>query len=917
MAVPTRATWVHRASLLTVGWLVLLGPAAASDHPATMGVLPAAPGPPALNFFTLTPCRVVDTRLAGGPLVAGIERTFTFAGTCGIPSTAVAVSINVAVAQATTAGNVRLYPAGSAVPMSSTINYAAAQTRANNAVVGLSAAGELAAQCQPAGSADLIVDVNGYFEIGCPTPTQSCYSGPGGTAGAGICSLGTRYCIDGSYGPCIGEVTPSGESCNGLDDDCNGAIDDGLGTITCGVGACQQTAPACAGGNPGTCTPGTPTAEICGDGIDNNCNGLIDEGCACAYVAPFGSDVTGTGSAALPFRTISWAISKAGTGGLPNLVCVAAGSTCAGTPTTSDYLEAVTMRNGVHVYGGYAPTGATWPRAAGCVTRIVDQNPRGVYFDATVTAATILDGFTILGQNGPTTAAVTVEGSTGAVVSNDTVVGGNGTTSYGVNVIDSAGTPATPTISNNAITGGNGTALAVGVRSLNSAPVIQANCSSFDASGRCSAPCFTGTRFVAGRATGGTGAESYGVRLETSPGAVVDQNNICTNGNSTTDAAGVRLSGDATGVVIRANNIYGAFGQQNAVGVWADPCAGASPWVVSNYRIAATSTTSGAHADGIRALGSCDVRIDHNLQVIAGLESANAATNAVFCARDAVSGVASRCTILGNGTILGSGAGFPPTSTGVRCDEGACAIIRNNALISGRGGQIAVGVVLGRTGTLVDANVIGAGCASIEGIGLLSNDSFARVQNNQILGAAAGIGCTAPASYAAKVVLGAGANEIDLDSNDLFAEGFAGACTSRGIAFDISGSPPLGPRGLVRNNIVLAGNCNQTFDVDEMSFQADPRLLENNDLWQNAAVTALYRDENSTNLTSITAVNALSDLAASGNISADPLYTSGHLSPGSSCRNAGVATGAPNHDFEGDPRPQESLFDIGRDEYKP
>ena len=756
------------------------------------------------------------------------------------------------------------------------------------------------------------------------TPTQSCYSGPGGTAGVGTCSLGTQSCIDGFFGPCTGEVTPSAESCNARDDDCNSVTDDGLGTISCGIGACRQTASACAGGTPGTCTPGTPAAgETCGDGIDNNCNGVIDEGCGCVYVAPFGSDSTGTGSSSLPKRTISAAISIAGTGGLPNQVCVGGAAGCASASATTNYAESVLMRNGVHVYGGYSPVGAIWPRSANCITRIVDQDPLGVFFGAIVTANTILDSFTIAGTSDPSNAAITVQGSTGAVISNDIVSGGTGTTSYGVNVIDNTGTPATPTISNNAITGGSGTALAAGVRSLNSAPVIQGNCSSVDAAGRCSAFCGgTATRFIRGRTPSSTGAESYGVRLETSPGAVVDQNSICTtatNGTSTTDAAGVRLSGDATGTVIRANFIFSSFGQLNSVGVWADPCAGRSPWVVNNFRIAGSSNTVGARADGIRALGNCHVRIDHNQLIVGGLETANADTTGVYCARDAGSGIASRCSILDNAQILGSTAGFPPTATGIRCDDGACAIIQNNASINGHGGLIAVGVVLGRTGTFVDANVIQAGCATSEGIGVLSNDSFARIQNNQISGATSVGACTpsAPASEAVRAVVGAGSNEIDLNSNDLFAEGFAGACTSRGIAFDISGSPPLGPRGIVRNNILLAGKCSISYDIDEMNAQADPRVLQNNDLWQNAAVTALYRNENGTNLTTISSVNALSDITAASNISADPLYLSGHLSASSSCRNTGTATGAPTYDFEGDLRPQELLFDIGRDEYKP
>ncbi len=122
------------------------------------------PAPPSLSFFTVNPCRVVDTRLGGGPLVAGTDRTFTMvSGACGVPAGAKAVSINVTVTQPTGPGNLRLFPAGGAVPTASAINYTAGQTRANNAIIGLSAAGELTAHCQSSGSTHLILDVNGYF----------------------------------------------------------------------------------------------------------------------------------------------------------------------------------------------------------------------------------------------------------------------------------------------------------------------------------------------------------------------------------------------------------------------------------------------------------------------------------------------------------------------------------------------------------------------------------------------------------------------------------------------------------------------------------------------------------------------------------------------------------------------------------
>ena len=80
------------------------------------------------------------------------------------------------------------------------------------------------------------------------------------------------------------------EVCNGKDDDCNGLVDDGLvppmQTCTVGVGACAKTgtqAETCQDTNGwsafGTCsaTPGTPQQGPCNDGIDNDCDGKIDQ----------------------------------------------------------------------------------------------------------------------------------------------------------------------------------------------------------------------------------------------------------------------------------------------------------------------------------------------------------------------------------------------------------------------------------------------------------------------------------------------------------------------------------------------------------------------------------------------------------------------------------------------------------------
>jgi uncharacterized repeat protein (TIGR01451 family) len=141
-------------------------PTAAGSNDATNFVVVS----PSMAFFPLTPCRLVDTRNAagtfGGPaLAAGTTRAFPLFDQCNVPATARAVSVNLTVTSSTTAGNLRLFPAGAAVPTVSSINYVPGLTRANNAVVGLNGLGELAVYCaQASGTVHFILDVNGYFE---------------------------------------------------------------------------------------------------------------------------------------------------------------------------------------------------------------------------------------------------------------------------------------------------------------------------------------------------------------------------------------------------------------------------------------------------------------------------------------------------------------------------------------------------------------------------------------------------------------------------------------------------------------------------------------------------------------------------------------------------------------------------------
>ncbi len=126
-----------------------------------------APG----GFFAVLPCRLIDTRGAagtwGGPaLAARSERVFPVAGRCGIPPTAKAVAVNLTVTGATGSGFLRAYAAfPESVPDTSVLTFAAGATRANNAIVALSAAGQVALfNGMSSGATHVVVDVVGYFE---------------------------------------------------------------------------------------------------------------------------------------------------------------------------------------------------------------------------------------------------------------------------------------------------------------------------------------------------------------------------------------------------------------------------------------------------------------------------------------------------------------------------------------------------------------------------------------------------------------------------------------------------------------------------------------------------------------------------------------------------------------------------------
>lgn len=118
-----------------------------------------------------------------------------------------------------------------------------------------------------------------------PGQTQPCYSSVSETLGVGICRAGVQTCGDDGYFPwnqCEGEVTPSYQEIpgNGLDDDCDGLVDEGGDEDSDGDGWTVAAGDCC--DNPVTCMAEDPSKvnpgaiEVSGNGIDDDCDGVID-----------------------------------------------------------------------------------------------------------------------------------------------------------------------------------------------------------------------------------------------------------------------------------------------------------------------------------------------------------------------------------------------------------------------------------------------------------------------------------------------------------------------------------------------------------------------------------------------------------------------------------------------------------------
>jgi hypothetical protein len=579
------------------------------------------------------------------------------------------------------------------------------------------------------------------------------------------------------------------------------------------IGACRAGKQVCSNGawDPVCKEEVLPAATETCNGIDDNCNGMTDEGCVegCVVVAPDGVDDEADGTAAKPFGTLAKALELAAVvdGGAPRPVCVAGAAACTDAPVPYLLDAALAVPNGARVQGNYA-------LANGVLTYCADTQPPTtmlkletaeafVQFGDGVTAPTEFSGFSFVRFSATTS---TAGGTTRAVA----IAGGKTVTLSGLFITDEP-----------------------------------------------------------------TGDTTYGVE--------------------------VKGGGQAT--IVRSA-IAGGLGKLAAFGVY----------------VASGSVNLRDNCDDI-STGQCQSRCEND-KVVLGIRGRTAEveggadTSAIYLSAEAAKTSSLAANLLCGGPGIGNGDLLGANVATLRCEGGGCpATVAGNA-ISGGSGKLVVAVAWSNGGGHLDANAILAGCGGEGSTGVLLNAASARLTNNRILGGDCANVAAVGSFFGVRVVHASGSAEPDIHSNDIDPRGSGGACDSRGVLFErVSGQSA--PNGILRNNIVAAGNCkNRTAIYENPSAAA--RVIENNDVYPgplspSSATTVLYR-RGDTVATTVDELNGLAGAAA--NVSADPKFVAYpddlHLtSESKSCIDKGTAVGAPPTDADGVTRPQGAGFDIG------
>ena len=573
------------------------------------------------------------------------------------------------------------------------------------------------------------------------------------------------------------------------------------------LGACRAGTQTCTGGDWGACTGEVlpATTELC-NGLDDNCNGMTDEGCTseCVVVAPSGDDSTADGTAANPFATVAAGLAFATDvdGGGPRRVCVAGGATCS---DSNSYPMASTLSvpSGARVQGNYALEGSTLSYCAGTQppTTALQFTADGasVVFGDGVTLHTELGGFVIerfspssgAASSGSTT-AVFVSGGKNITLSEIFVTDAPaGDTTYGVDVENGGQV----TIVASSIGGGAGRLSAVGVYVNGGSVSLRGNCDAIT-QGVCATTCraagsVLGIRGRSGVSLANNAADSSAVYVTAaSPGAAstIVANTLCGGpgaGNGDVQGANVATLRCEGGVCA---NVTG-----NAIGGGTGPLTLAVSLSGGSARVDSNAIEAGCGSEGAAGvlLSGSSARLLNNR--IAGSECSTSVTpgNGPYVGVRAVLTAGTGEPDLSSNDIDPRGATGDCQSTGLAIERNQgqpapAGIFRNNIIAAGTcRTRTAISEGSNATGRIIENNDLYAEPATsgTGGTTLLfhrgNTDATTAAQVNALIGAAANI------SAAPKFV--SYPNDLHLTSTS--------PCIDQGTA---EGAPPDDADGLPR-----------------------------------------------------------------------------------------------------------------------
>ena len=166
-----------------------------TQAPAVAAKRVAVPGQTQSSTFTpITPCRIVDTRVAGGIIVHSSTRTFQVTGTtgftgqggaaagCGIPSYATSAAVSLTAVRGTNSNFLTVFPTGAPKPLSTVLTFTKNVTISAGTDVTLGTGGRINTYIGGNANTNLVIDVNGYYAApiaGVITISGSVYSGTG------------------------------------------------------------------------------------------------------------------------------------------------------------------------------------------------------------------------------------------------------------------------------------------------------------------------------------------------------------------------------------------------------------------------------------------------------------------------------------------------------------------------------------------------------------------------------------------------------------------------------------------------------------------------------------------------------------------------------------------------------------------